>query len=490
MRHAAASSLVAGSLIGSAAFPEGANAQTNPYALDRLFLMEPAATPAGEVLTFNSEVAVANYFGAGSEQASLAKEFFRGYTGSSANMLFTRFPYLPARAHLYGEHMITPTLSQLKSGDLSLWSEGHKYSGSVNFSGITSFNAAAAAIQSTLNQHLPTAATTTESSIAPVQVSFTGSIDHTVLDVSSVSSGSIQIGSFISGSGVPAGTQITGQISGARNGAGAYSLYVPEGIISSETMTDNYGVLTVGSTSSGKVKVGQQVSDVFPDTSIQGRLRGGATNQWVVNKAQTVASQNLTMTGAPLTVSYTAVKGATEKSGFFEIQQSGYFNYVSSSITYARGAAAESLGLSQGSPGAFDSTPGLIVTPGSARECPTGIYTENCISVASFMDDLVQTPGSDQWSSFQDVYNPGSATPPGEKAALGAWNQSSGGKYTFLENWSSSTPPIVNSIPRAGELLPRAPVPEPSTWAMILLGFAGLGLARYRLRLATRMAAS
>ena len=199
-------------LLGSLSVPVCANAQTNPYALDRLFLMEPSATPAGEVLTFNSEVAVANYFGRGSEQARLATEFFRGYTGSSANMLFTRFPYLPARAHLYGEHMVNPTLAQLQTGWLSLRSEDYKYSGQVNFSGMTSFYEAASAIQTTLNQHLPVAATTTESSIAPVHVSFTGSINHTVLNVTSISSGSIQIGSFVSWLGVPGGTQITGQI--------------------------------------------------------------------------------------------------------------------------------------------------------------------------------------------------------------------------------------------------------------------------------------
>ena len=190
-------------------------------------------------------------------------------------------------------------------------------------------------------------------------------------------------------------------------------------------MTDNYGVLTVGSTSSGKVKIGQQVSDVLPNTAIQARLPGG--NEWVVNNAQTVAIQSLMMTGAPLTVSYNAVGGATENSGFFEIQQNGDFNYISSSMTYARGTAAASLGLAappsgvvDSTPGlyAFDSTPGLIVTPRFAHACPTERFTKNCTSVASFMDNLVQTE-NDQWSSFQDVYNPTSATPPEEACDRG-----------------------------------------------------------------------
>jgi hypothetical protein len=210
------------------------------------------------------------------------------------------------------------------------------------------------------------------------------------------------------------------------------------------------------------------------DREAQARPGG---NEWVVNNAQTVASQSLMMTGAPLSVSYNAVGGATENSGFFEIQQNGDFNYSLASLTYARGTAAESLGLTEAS-GAFDSTPDLIVTPRFAHACPTERFTKNCTSVASFMDNLVQTE-NDQWSSFQDVYNPTSATPPGERASLEAWDQSSGGNYTFLENSSSTTPPIVDSMVASDARL-LATTPEPSTWTMVVLGFAGLGLARYR----------
>ena len=110
-----------------------------------------------------------------------------------------------------------------------------------------------------------------------------------------------------------------------------YGLYVPEGHISTETLTETYGVLTVGSTTSGAVNAGQQVTGpgVLPLTAIEGQL---SSNTWLVNFAQT-ASGNFTMTGAPLQVVYTTVTGKTKNSGYFSIQQNGDFLYSSSSIS-------------------------------------------------------------------------------------------------------------------------------------------------------------
>src|SRR5208282_4473878 len=135
----------------------------------------------------------------------------------------------------------------------SITSQGYAFSGSVNLSGVASFGAAATDIQTALNANLPVAATTTASSIAPVSVSFTGTLSGALLDVTSISSGSIQVGAIISGAGITAGAQINSQISGTPGGAGIYCLYVADGTTSSETMTESYGVLTVGSTNSGTV---------------------------------------------------------------------------------------------------------------------------------------------------------------------------------------------------------------------------------------------
>jgi hypothetical protein len=470
MRYATTLPLLTASLIVFAALPDRANAQ---YALDRLFLEVGDATPLGDVLSFDSETGVANYYGATSDEAKLAAEFFAGYSGSSANMLFTRYPFLPARAHLYGSNVSGLTLSELQAikGPLEITSEGYKYYGAINLSHVTGLSGAATAIQAALNRKLPVAAVTTGSSIAPASASFTASINAAVLDVTSLSSGAIEVGSVVAGAGLPAGLQITSQLSGTPNGVGVYGLFLhgaakQDGSIPSEAMTGTYGVLTVGSVSSGTVAVGQEISDaaagVPQDTAIEGHLSGsGPGSTWVVNNAEAVAAESMTMTGAPLSVAYYPVTGATENSGKFLIQQNGDFNYASSSLTYARGTPAAALGLTEAS-GAFLSSPGGIVTSPSA-----------------WMNNFIDTESAD-WATFQTTFNlrGAGAALTGEQAALVAWAQSTNGLYQYLEDYWSTTPPIVNSLMSNGTL--GAAAPEPSTWAMALLGFASLGFARYR----------
>lgn len=138
MRYVRAFPLIAASLVGSASLPERANAQ---YALDRLFLDPSNETPLNEVLSFNSETAVANFYGVNSPEASLAAEFYAGYSGASANMLFARYPVGGARARLYGSNIAGLTLSQLQAinGSLSITFQGYDFSASVNLSGVKFF---------------------------------------------------------------------------------------------------------------------------------------------------------------------------------------------------------------------------------------------------------------------------------------------------------------------------------------------------------------
>ena len=126
----------------SAPTTDPAGKYSSPYTLNRLVIVGRDTTPATAVLTFHSATAVANYYGATSSEASLAKEFFAGYAGTSATMLFTRFGGGWVRPHLLGANISNLTLSQLQSisGSLSIVFQGYTYTGSVNLSGVTSFS--------------------------------------------------------------------------------------------------------------------------------------------------------------------------------------------------------------------------------------------------------------------------------------------------------------------------------------------------------------
>ena len=160
MRYIAAFPLAGACLIGAALIPEPAKAQ---HALDRLFLDPNNRTPLYEALSFDNETKVANFYGAASLEASLAQQFFAGYRGSSAHMLFARFPVGGARAHLYGANLGELTLAQLQAinGSLSVASQGYDYSAAIDLSGVPSFKAAAARIDAALNRRLPVEAVTT-----------------------------------------------------------------------------------------------------------------------------------------------------------------------------------------------------------------------------------------------------------------------------------------------------------------------------------------
>jgi hypothetical protein len=415
----------------SAPTPDQPGTYSSPYALDRLFLETSSATPNNRVLTFKTLTGVENYYGATSDEAALASQFFTTY-GSSAEMLFIRFPLGGNRAHLYGGREVSKlTTAQFQAikGTLKVTSQGRHYSAKINLKGVTSPTLAATEIQAALNEKLPVAAVTTGDSIKSVSVNFTASVNGLLLDVTSIAPGqSIEIGAMVSGAKIPAGTQIVSQFTGAPGGVGLYSLYVPGGIIpTAETLTESYGVLTVGSVVSGRVADGEQVTDtsgnVLPDTAIQSNLGGGAGagSQWIVNLAQTVASENMTMTGAPLSVLYTAITGATKNSGYFSIQQNGYFNWNTASLTYASGTAAAALGLAKAA---------------GAWLNPTG---ENITSEATFMN-MVEALDPD-FGSFQATWPQLAQEDPEAQAALAAWAASTNGQHQFLENDTSTTTP-------------------------------------------------
>ena len=406
------------------------NTAASPYALDRLFLENNHNLPFNEVLSFNSVTKVENFFGVRSAEATLAKEFFSGYSGSSAHMLFDRMPIGGGRARIFGANISDMTLAQLQAinGTLSVTSEGYNFKASINLASATSFANAASLIQSALNAAQPTEATTTGSSIAPESASFTGSIEGGLMQVTAVSGGRIAIGGRFSKG--YAG-HIVAQESGVPGGVGVYSVWygapanrrsIPPGTPLSET----YGILTIGTVNSGTVAVGQEVtgSGVAANTAIQANIRGSgfsSGSQWVVDLTQTVASEALAMKAAPLKVHYHRVVGATVNSDSFYIEANGAYPVQPTTVN-ASGTVADLLGLTQ-SAGAYFSTPGQITTSPSA-----------------WLNNIVNNENS-HWSSFQMTY----PTAPYAAEELSDWSAGSGGQFQYLSGYTTSTPPITSA---------------------------------------------
>jgi hypothetical protein len=198
-------------------------------------------------------------------------------------------------------------------------------------------------------------------------------------------------------------------------------------------MTESYGVLTVGSVTSGTIAVGQQVTGagVASLTGIEDNLSGsGAGSTWVVNNAQTVAPESMTMKATPLAVTYNSIVGATANRAYFEVQPNGNFgfDYNPGALSYVGGTAVDALGLSQAS-GALNST-------------SSGFPT----SAAAYMNNLIQNETS-QFGSFQATGTQLAGVDPAYLGDLAAWAQSSNGLYPFLGQSTTATPPAGSSLP-------------------------------------------
>lgn len=161
--------------------------------------------------------------------------------------------------------------------------------------------------------------TSTVSTIAAASpsVSFTGSISGNVLTVSAVSTGTIAVGGTIGGSdgttSIATGTTVISQISGTVGGVGVYGIDIGEQTVNSCTITQAYGVLTVGGTVGGTWAVGQllgTVGGVAAGTIITALGTGtGGAGTYIVNKSQSVGAAALQSIGATETKWYAMSQG-------------------------------------------------------------------------------------------------------------------------------------------------------------------------------------
>ena len=132
-----------------------------------------------------------------------------------------------------------------------------------------------------------------------------------VLTASSVT-GTIVVGSTLSGTGVPTGQSIVAQLTGTAGGAGTYSVSIPSSTAST-TITGAYGVMTVTAVGSGTLAVGQPITgtNVVAGTYITQLGTGtGGTGTYFVSSATVVTSTTITAAAGIETKWYVQTSGA------------------------------------------------------------------------------------------------------------------------------------------------------------------------------------
>jgi hypothetical protein len=136
--------------------------------------------------------------------------------------------------------------------------------------------------------------------------SATGSIAGTVLTVSAVGAGTVLgAGQTLAGTGVDPSTSIVGQLSGTLGGIGTYTVSISQ-TAASTALTMSGGGLTVSAVTTGTLAVGQSLSGtgIVAGSVITGLGTGtGGTGTYAISQPSTASAAAVTASGGTLTVS-------------------------------------------------------------------------------------------------------------------------------------------------------------------------------------------
>ena len=402
--------------------PNVLSASGNGLDLNGLMLTKSSQLPAGNVYSFGSADVVSAYFGPSSEEYAKAVIYFKGYDNSSRKpgaLLITRYTNTDVAAWLRGGDISSTPLAtfQALTGSLTVTVDGYsRVASSIDLSSATSYSAIAALLETALNTTPVTAAEVT-GDIASETASVTGSIVDNVLTVTAVSSGTLEIGSVITGTGVTAGTQVVEQFSGTTGGVGVYAVSISQ-VVASTAITATYGTMTVTAVASGTVSVGQTVTGtgVTAGTVVTAFGTGeGLTGTYIVNIGQTAASTTLTLESTDVDVSYDSVSGGL-------VITSGITGGASS-ITYATGTLAAPLLLT--------SATGALLSQGVDAMQP-----------GEFMDAV--TDQTQNFASFFTLFDPDSGEGNDNKMLFAEWNGDQNKRYLY-SCWDTDAAPTASS---------------------------------------------
>lgn len=447
--------------------------------------------PIGAVPSFADALSVSDYFGASSQEASLASIYFTGFDGASKlpdTLLFAQYPNSAVAAYLRGGDVSGLTLANLQalSGLLQLVVDGSTHAANVNLSAATSFSSAASIIQTALNAGVSVTgsidANVVTGHIDPNSV--TASIAGTTMTVSAVGSGALAPGQTVSGTSVVAGTTIIAQLTGTAGSTGTYQVSISQ-TVASTTIISSGATLTVSAVTTGTLGVGQTLtgSGVSAGTKITNLLTGtGGTGKYAVDISQTVGSETITASGGTLDVSavssgvlavgdviagagvtvgntitalitgtgttgtYFVSVGDTVASETITVSGAGVvasYDSVSGGFVIASSTtgAASTMSFATGSLSAsvmLTSATGAVLSQGAAAAAP-----------AAFMNSLISL--TTDWVNFMTTFDPdvsGSAN----KQAFAAWKDTALGGNRFgyvcwdLDVTPTTTLPATSSL--------------------------------------------
>lgn len=398
--------------------------------LNTLCLTQSTRVPIGEVVSFPSAAAVADWFGQNAPEAAFGSIYFKGPldpTGvmvQPGEMLFAQYNTAPVPAYMQGGSIGSAGLAAIQAvnGTLSITIDGSAHSGSVNLSGATSFSNAAQIIADAL-----------DITSNPVVAVVTGSITTTVLTVTAVLSGTLAVGTVLTGAGVTAGTYISAILTGS-GGIGTYTVSASQTVASTTvtatlpaaifTGTISTTTLTVSAVANGTLAVGQIIAGagVTAGTYISAILTGsGGIGTYTISVSQTVGSSTA-MTSYVPGVSYDSVSGAL-------IVVSATTGTGSTMAFAAAGTPATVLALTAAR-GAFLSQGAAANTTGTGAQLV-------------FMNNIVNSVTQD-WATFFTAWEP----PTADKISFSQWDDSTDDRYVYLM-WDTSAQNVTVGGPSA-----------------------------------------
>jgi hypothetical protein len=393
--------------------------------MNGLLLTPNTRVPTGLVASFASLASVQAFFGLSSAEAAFAQIYFAGYTNGTAlpgALLISQFNQSAVNGYVRGASVGTMTLAQLQAlsgGSLSVTVGGVvATAASIALTAATSFSNAASLMTIALAYY--DAVSTSSGAIAAGTAtnSTAASITGNVLTVAATVTGAFVAGGVLTGTGVTAGTYIVKQLTGTTGGAGTYQVSAIQSVATT-TISQSYGLLTIGAMTSGTFAVGQVISGgtIAAGSTITAIVTGtgGAGTYVISGGAQTVTTT--IVSGGQLVVTFDSVSNA------FVI--TGGTPGATGTISAASGTLAPSLYLTIAT--------GATLSQGAAALTP-----------ATAMPAIIAQ--TTNWATFTTLTDPDGGYGNAQKQAFAAWNTATGPNQFIYVAWDTDvTAPASNA---------------------------------------------